>query len=389
MASAPSISGLSDSNPPSQSRTRQPARQELPSAADRGALVIEDTFKPSPELGGLAHGDLVKGAAQQTGFQGKIFERTAPLQAPENDQYRAANDLMHQSGLPRDQFLKAFRDRTSSDDISFLRDQTAELNRLRQSGFHDGAVNYSQGSSKENDVSNDIRELRQSLHPADSATADEKQRLANLSDNYGRAFGVEPAKLAQESKEGHEQWSKLEQGVVDQVNQARDGNTDLKQAKSDYDQASARLARKNVSIAVAGENGGRDMARFAQLGNGTAPKIPADYYQNPLSNSSSLTVGATGSLQSAPGAKEAIAPYNSPVKDSVLADGRIGFGGQAQQGTSFATPRVAATLAQLHGDYPDNSNKVVEGALLHDTTHPQKIAPSLDAAKLRQLFSGY
>jgi hypothetical protein len=356
------------------------AEKAAPGPEETGALVIEDDFLWSSDMESpnAPHGQIVQASAEQEGFKGKIYDRL-PWTSRPGDEERLLRDskVLHsaESG-----FLFALQDRTVCLESQALSANAAELQRLGNGGFQDGALNLSQAYSKQSYV---LGLYREAIRPP----SDPSQQ--SLVANYGRAFGFDPGDLSPSSSKVGEARSKLQQGLIAQVNRAVDGNAEVQKAKREYDAAVDRLSQSRVSVVVAGENGGTDIQYFAADGNGNAPRIPADYYLNPLSNSRTVTVGAVGSLRDAPGAAESIADYNSPVKDDVLALG-ITSDSRPHEGTSFSAPRVAAALAWIHGRQPGISNEQALQKLKSELTHPLQGDPSrlvLDPGKAARALS--
>jgi hypothetical protein len=356
----------------------------LPSAKDTGDLIIEDHFLWS-SAAELPHGLIVQTSAQQEGFKGEIYERTPSLVGTQADQARYDRDdaTMHAAGTSPGQFLASLRDSSVSKETTSLRGRAQELQALATGGLHDGAVNLSSGLSKESMVD----DLYQSaMAVPDQATSDELQQQANLVGNYASAFGFSAAVLRDDSQAGADARGRLEQGLIDQVSQAVDGSDEIRTARSSYDQAVNKLVQKNVSVVVAGENGGWQMQGFTADAGGKAPSLPADYYLNPLSNAGTVTVGAVTGVNTS---QEQIAIFNSPVKDDVLGDGvvQLAPGGPLETGTSFAAPRVAAALARMHGQHPGMADADALGELKKNLTHPLPGDPGqlvLDPAKTVQ-----
>ena len=80
---------------------------------------------------------------------------------------------------------------------------------------------------------------------------------------------------------------------------------------------------------------------------------------------------------------ERIAPYsNLDPNVGIYASGSVGNGANPQRmntsGTSFAAPRVAATMATLHGTHPGFSNSATLNLMRSRLTHELGGVPVLD-----------
>ena len=124
---------------------------------------------------------------------------------------------------------------------------------------------------------------------------------------------------------------------------------------------------------------------WAQEAKGQATLTEASDFHNPLANSEVTTVGATRWFQGPAGLQEKVAGYSNqdPTVD-VYASGGVATGQDMNrktvQGTSFSAPRVAGTLAALHGNHPGASASQMRNLLNNRLTHelPGATAPVLD-----------
>jgi hypothetical protein len=120
------------------------------------------------------------------------------------------------------------------------------------------------------------------------------------------------------------------------------------------------LADAKVSVVVAAANSGNIVKDMARDAHGLDLKLPENFWNNRLANAQTVTVGATGQ-----GETRVAAYTNADQGIDFYADGdaRVDTSHPdrlVNYGTSFATPRIGAVLAELHKLHPDWSTEQVQ-----------------------------
>ena len=359
-----------------------------------GDVVAGDSFEYSGD-----HGFEVTNAARDNpqGFKGRIIQRSNFANPTDPPEYTKDESILSSTDKKQDSqtFFKAFNSEISSTDVSQLKAHTAQLTRLKSEGANHIAVNFSQSFSKADEA---------------QIMSQKMQKDPNFKSNFERAAGIDDAVLngSQGNDKAAAERAKLNQSLIDHVNQAVDGNQDIKGAKSKYDNAVSSLSANKVSVVVAAGNAGELVDSMATQ-SGVTPHLSSDFYNNPLSDKNTITVGATGNLGDLGGSctsdflnpdgstkhvdsatPQCFATYGTKNANfnSIYADGAIG----SAVGTSFAAPRVAAAVAQLHKDYPNDSNEQILARLKTSYSSNFNLngqsVPVLDSGKTASLFAG-
>ena len=362
------IKGAPDLRSPGTGDAAAAAAQGSNELANPGTLVIEDRFveQKTNHLNDLPpHGVWVEAAARQQGFTGPIVERSVDgeYDFPKMD---ADQQTMDRPGVDSKTFLAAVEDSILAKNVYFLQHSAAEFDSLRAGGLHDGAVNFSYGLDRASSFKelSDFSGLQESVDFAAVSDGDVSTRL----DNYARALGLDRGVLVQSNPAGEAERKQLNLDLLQIVDRAYGDNPELQQAKARYDEAVSGLAAKDVSVVVAGGNEASDLPKDLR----DSPLVGANFYKNLLSNERTVVVGSVGMAGDQSGAQERISDFNSPVHDDLLADGVLSLPGQTrvEAGTSLAAPRVAATVAKIHGDHPGTSVQDSLLTLKTSLTHP-------------------
>jgi hypothetical protein len=338
-----------------------------------GTLVIADTFQPSARLlatGEGEHGDSVEKAAHEQVLDSQVVENQSP-ETPLDDRLERNWQTMSEPDAQPAAFRRAIQDQFAIEPTSVLKSATIENQKLLGQGINHGAVNYSRDVSKAQLVGSTYGRMRRAwTHQGEDEQLQEGRDLLH---NYSRAFGFDENKLlSHDSSVSGPARAGLQATLIEQVNRGTDGNQNQAAASTAYNQSTAALAQHQVSTVVAAGNFGELAQQMKQDADGRAPALPADFYHNPLSNADTVTVGATGEFQH-PNTSH-LASYTSPGPDvSIYADGDVKWSGSEWEntlcGTSFAAPRVAAELADLHREHPDWTNAQTNQNLLQYRTH--------------------
>ena len=351
----------------------------LQTPADSGDLVIVDHFQPtSPDS--APHGQVIHTTVQDEGFSGKVLER---FELPATLRPEDAK------GDTSDQFCSSLERKVSSWQSQVLNNEAGELRTLAASGLHDGAVNFSSGCSQARVV---WGLYTTALHEPTSDTPEQQADHARLMDQYSKAFHFDPTKLVGADNDASHARGLFLQGLCDLVKQG-EADPDFMAAKVNYDKAVADISKKSVSVVVAAENSGSDLAQYSEASGGQKLNLAPDFFKNPLASADTVTVGSVGGADRSAKAPESISDFNSPERDDILANGVTTdpISGDDDEGTSFAAPRVAAALAKVHSDHPGMADRDALGYLLANDTHPLNGDASkavLDADKTAQLLGG-
>lgn len=140
----------------------------------------------------------------------------------------------------------------------------------------------------------------------------------------------------------------VRQGIVDLVHYTLESSPEVHAARERHEHASRELEAKGILyVNSAGNEGERARADWQ-----TRLHVPDDFYQNNISNSFNLSVGATETRQGWFSRKLVPAGYTSPISGAeISADGQVwnesDVGPSILSGTSFAAPKVAGFSTRL------------------------------------------
>jgi hypothetical protein len=350
--------------------------------APAGSLLISDTFEASGEA---PHGVSVRRAAVEQGFQGQVF-----VHSPKpGQQLVASQESLRELHSPQSaqKTLAAVDSYAVKFSVGLLNDETAAVNRANSTKSTHTALNLSQGSSKAS-----IAEFlyKRAASEFGSGSMIEKMQAQTwygskggtpVTDNYAAAFGLDKAKLMSEDpKVSGPERAKLQQALIDRTSKTLDESKDLKTAKSQFLTSVKNFESRHNSVVIAAGNEGDIASNLQKSNGGHKLRLPKDFDANVLENSEVTSVGATRWFQNGSKLTEVRANYStkSPGID-IWASGSMADAPAAGQkgsqeasifGTSFAAPRVAATMAQLHKDNPKMSSAQIESLMKEKLTHP-------------------
>lgn len=207
--------------------------------------------------------------------------------------------------------------------------------------------------------------------------------IENLRDNLGTAFSFAGEDLVSEDAEvqaaAHQ---RLYQGLADTFGQALQSE-EVRSAQADFSQAVEDFEASGNSVVVSAGNWGEHAEIFSSFAGGAPINFPENFTENVLQADAATMVGATQWLNSG---TERVAPYSSPGELYAAGGLALGEPGVAStSGSSFAAPRVAAVMAELHQQYPDKSSAEIEEMVHQDYTHelqtPNGVIQVLDFEK--------
>lgn len=301
-------------------------RQSL--AGQAGALVLCDSFTPSSPAE-PAHGMLVAQVAGQQGFQGKLVALKFEDELDPQQQQGLQQLGRHVQGWGEAQQPAVVRqelyESILSTRLNTLHTATQRLLAVAESGARNVALNLSLGSTPALCVSAVLDMCSQ------PETAEQAQ------EQLAKAF-------ATENQED------VHAGLVHLALQTS-GDERLIQAREQFAHAVRDLESNHNSVIVAAGNDGA-------IGKRLACTFPAEFIRSDLVTPETTVVGALEN--------DAPAPYNGdPTSVTVFAPGSayIAQLKQTIHGTSFASPRVAALMATLHGQFPDLDSAAIEARL--------------------------
>ncbi|MBN9415094.1 MAG: S8/S53 family peptidase [Candidatus Eremiobacteraeota bacterium] len=341
-----------------------------------GSLVVVDQFNapmPSFGIGGfagpirMAHGHLVQESAKGEGFQGNVVpsEHTAKYRQQQWDIDKSLNE----PNLPREEFLKRLELAVSVDGIGLVDAMTERLEGLKEAGMHHSAVNLSYGMSQAavlQERYSDAATVWRGWSPLPGFNQP-------LLDNYARAFDLDSAKLSSQDPAIHgPERHKFQQALSDQIGSIMDNNETLKESKSLFAAAVRDLEANHNSVVVSASNAGQVLERLAKDAGSSKPiTVGKNFHDNVLATPETTVVGATEGS----GASERVARYSSNYEEvDIYANGVAPLPSSSDQpenaqGTSFAAPKVAQAMAELHKLYPEKTSAEIEDMLKEQLSH--------------------
>lgn len=344
---------------------------QVPQQPPAGSLVMIDDFRDTCQ--DAAHGNVGAYAARQQGYRGNIYAESIGSDAVTGPDPSIQAELWLSLG-PQDPAAtrQAVQDISRFRHKELLHDVTGDLNKVRDRGLHDSAVNVSYAISPQRVAQDLYQQVKTNTNPG----SPRHQFSANIT----RAYGIDPAKLdSQDPGVSGPERSRLQQALLDAA-EAGLHSPDVAQAQQSYDQAVHSVLSRNNSVVVSAGNQEQILEELAADAGGRRPRVAADSNHNVLANHEVTTVGATRWYQNG---SERLAAYSSrdPEVD-IYASGSVGNGADPQRmktaGTSFASPRVAATLATLHGTHQGATRSAMENLMRNRLTHQVSNAPVLD-----------
>lgn len=346
-------------------------QQGKPQQVEPGTLYVTDTYMPSVLQSDQAtppHGLAVQAAARSTGFNGKIELREFP-----SARYMSYDASRHDPAQsPRAaSYLDGLRRQTQERYQQVLIPATDQLNELSDGGVKNSALNISMGTGR-------ARIAEEAFEAIPTGKAD----LVGAAE----AFGLDPAKLgSKDPKVFGPERARLQQAIINEVDRTASGSKSIQQAKQKYDLAVTRFESSHNSVVVSGGNDGEVLERFKRDNNGATLNIPKNFYDSPLVNDQVTVVGATdGDSSTRPAAYSQMHRENQIYASGTLPQ-------MPGTGSSFASPRVAATMADLHRIHPEKSSDEIEALMIQKFGRPGQNTPVpvLDLGSTRQFLQDH
>lgn len=334
-----------------------------------------DSFQDSWE--GAGHGNVGTYAAKQHGFRGQVYAENIGPDVQKYPRSFMAQDYLNLGPQDPADTRQAVRDIARFRAADLLSDVGGDLDKLRQKGLHDSAVNVSYGVTPVR-VANDVM---QSVYSGTFPNSPNQ----NMTQNVLKAYQIDPARLgSQDPKVSGPELKRLQESIL-QDTRAGLAHPEVKQAQATYDKAVADLQAQHNSVVVSAGNDQETPKFWGKNAQGNKVKLEAGDFHNPLANSDVTTVGATRWVREVEGLKERVAEYSNqdPAVD-VYASGAVGNGQDVNRmkvdGTSYASPRWAGATATVRGNHPGISESQLRTLMNNRLTHelPGAGAPVLD-----------
>ena len=339
-----------------------------------GSLVVVDKFIAMPVFMGMTpgmieqpHGHLVSESAKGDGFAGNLIpSEYMPKFGPAMGKIGQA---LNEPDVPAEDFKKRLDMSIGVNTVNLMETMSERLEGLKEAGLHHSAVNLSYGASQAGEVGNHYREVSMAWSGWGPVAEFKKPLL----DNYARAFDLDSEKLMSTDPEvsGPER-GKLQQALADRVAEVMNNSPAVKEARTHYETAVKELEADHNSVVVSASNSGDLLKQLAEdRGHAPSPlRVGSGFYDNVLATPETTVVGATDGK----GKEERVASYSSDYQGvTIYADGNAPIpmcpGEKNAQGTSFASPKVAAVMSQLHKLYPEKSSAEIETMLKDELSH--------------------
>lgn len=311
-------------------------QQGVPDQVAPGTLYIADHFLPDLQQPvSEVHGAQVEAAARSTGFAGQIVLRDFPSThaivydpslPPEPGQTpRAAEFLQHLSWKTQERYQQV------------LLPATQQLQELTEGGARNSVLNLSMGTDRSRVVEEAFLAFPRGQGDLQGAA---------------EAFGLQVDHLlSPDPKVAGPEIARLQQGLIDRVDHTVRTSGSIAEAKDRYDRAVEQFEAGYNSVVVSGGNQGLMMQGMRMTNHGALLMTGPDFYDSPLVNAHTTVVGSTQ------GDGSTVAADFSAVHrlNQILASG--------DGGSSFASPRVAASMAHLHGLHRDHTSTQIESML--------------------------
>ena len=299
----------------------------------------------------VAHGDMVSATARAQGFSGRLleFNTSAQVFMQHYPAMEKVEQLWDKAASPQDLrealYLEALNRRCLT--LDYI---SHDLEDYNKSGVKNCALNVSMGTSLASSVQN---MLEGRMGPDAKFMGQGYQ-----SSRFCQAFGLDVERFrSPDPAIAGAETSKLiahAMALVESTSQA----PELLACKSRYDKAVTGFEQNQNSLVVGASNEGdfKDYLALRTQGQ-TPPPIPAGYAANDLAHPLATVVGAT----TGSGPQEKVADYSSDYAGVNFY--ALGETPDAQEGTSFAAPRVAALMAQLRVEHPGASSAQLRNIL--------------------------
>ncbi|MFN8611613.1 MAG: S8/S53 family peptidase [Vulcanimicrobiota bacterium] len=320
----------------------------LPERPEAGTLYVTDSFEGGTTPEGR-HGENVAASARSTGFDGPLrlrqFASTRslvydPRSALHPD--RQADEYLHQLGhFAQERYLHV------------LVPATERIEELNQAGVHHSALNISMGTSV-------LRLAKEHYQDLICGRAD--------LEGAARAYGLDAQKLnSPDANVRQQEQQRLQQALIERLQETVHKSASIQQAEGDYGRAVERFVASRNSLVVAGGNDGEVLEQMAEESGGRMPRVSPSAWDSPLITSQVVAVGGTASET----ASQPAAYSRSHRQNQLYATGGVP-GSLFEKGSSFAAPRVAALMAELHRRHTALNSREILDEVVRDFTQPRQ-----------------
>lgn len=338
-----------------------------------GSLIIADVFSPSKAEDQFSHGEMVKMAATQNGFQGPTFTLASQVDMQRGMQTNRAEQGFFDPQATPEQTRANLATVASNSALTLLQGQTRMIEGATASGAKNSVLNMSSGGSHAATTARLYFSAAAAWDP--KAEPEVKAGALTMTNNLAAAYGLSPDKLtSSDPKVSGPERARLQSALMNGVKSSVEGNCEVELAKKQYTTAVGRFESNRNSVVVASGNEGGILGEMVKDAHGNTPRnVPSNFATNYLDTPEATMVGATRWFDGKNGLNEQVAGYSSTNAGvDVYASGSLsteGNGNANAHGTSFAAPRVAATMATLHRLNPNMTSSQVEHLMKQSLTH--------------------
>ena len=372
------------------STTRQPTiadRLQYKSATPDNsshALKIYDTFEPSRQGDTWVpgHGAHVAEAARSSGFQGSIVAQENQTADNVIKALVMTRNQMAVPGQTSEQVLGLLDQHVQFGSQALMLKAAQSLTEDTKAGVTGGVTNFSLAAAPSGDADqlyNDIRLGWTPPQPGEPEGTDfRRQAGTGMMNNLARAWNIDPGHLTSPDPAVYgPARAKFQQKLIDRVHQAQQSKA-VQDVHKFYGQAVDAYESKGNSVVVAAGNEGFLLDQMKIDNGGQALTAPKNFEKNVLATPSTTVVGASGvrGFDAVGKPFYSPAPYSNRDGVTIYASGDLPSG----QGTSYAAPRVAALMTELHQTYPGLSSAQIENLARHQLSD-QPLAPGISEVR--------
>ena len=328
---------------------------------------MNDTFGQGQQP---THGQIGERAAYHNGFRGPVIKNHTEGPSYSNTQLRASSRIQF-AKLSGPEARTALTQILEHDTAALYEQHIPLLDKMTQAGTRNSAVNISWGSSK--------AAATQGLYglaaKAWEGGSPQKRSGAKATlANFSRAFLLDEARLLHSDPKVHApERQKLQQSLVDFSSDVMNRSPVVARSRTRFEKSVADFEARKNSVVVSAGNEGRVLEDMAARNHGLGVRVPGDFFRSVLDVGGVTSVGATRFFSNGGRLEERRAKYSNPDPGvDIYASGSLGLqdpNSADEYGTSFAAPRVAATMAELHQQHPRLTSSQVESLMKNALTH--------------------
>ena len=337
-----------------------------------GSLIVADNFTPS-EGDKFAHGETVARSARFDGFRGPVRTLSPEGASAEYRKASTAQDGFYKANSTPAETRANVSNYALGSTLGVLSTETEAVQAATASGAKNSALNISQGRSRA-DIASSVYSTA-SYAWSEGLKPEHKEFANGVSQNFADAYGLDMAKLkSQNPKVSGPERLKLQEAIIGSVDSSISESPQVRAAKNLFTTEVNRFESNRNSVVISSGNEGDVIVAFKKDASGLTPRnLPKNFDTNVLDTPQATMVGATRWFDNGNGLTEKVADYSSVQSGvDIFASGSVAtkVSGQADTfGTSFAAPRVAATMATLHKLNPSMSSSQIENLMKSSLTH--------------------